>query len=91
MLDFLQMQQASEVDRKMSLLRLVQNAEPEQSMADFTRDGPPYVSPAKILGCKQPGWRPQRWRACCISLTCVAYLCLIGWSRTAPLLHCADD
>ena len=45
MVDFLQMQQASEVDRKMSLLRLVQNAEPEQSMADFTRDGPPYVSP----------------------------------------------
>ena len=50
------MQQASEVDRKMSLLRLVQNAEPEQSMADFTRDGPPYVSPASILGCHQQGF-----------------------------------
>ena len=43
----------------MSLLRLVQNAEPEQSMADFTRDGPPYVSPASILG-KQQCYRAQQ-------------------------------
>eukprot|EP00891_Asterochloris_glomerata_P008703 jgi/Astpho2/8703/Aster-05270 len=64
-----QMQQASEVDRKMSLLRLVQNAEPEKSMADFTRDGPPYVVEAMEKAISNLlGNLPQRYFAVSVSM-----------------------